>query len=274
VAQLSLLARAADDTNGLDLRSSGTTFVMRDWRMTDTERAAQGQPWSPPLVGIARALAVALEGLRDLARRLAGREKAISERETAAEAREAKQAHDRMDHAAQLASHRAAIADLDRRRQTVDVAETRAQVAISTAEATLASARQTQADADASLSQHRRWIQAMDALEANPDWVEIDARGRLRLDPVVTRASPPELVATLREPAPAWAVALAAQRLDLADVLRRAEDREREAAYATERLTDMINKAGPVLTPAQRTTVTDATRIARQFGAARNSPER
>lgn len=79
---------------------------------------------------------------------------------------------------------------------------------------------------------------------------------------------------TLRESAPPWAVALAAQRLDLADARREAENRERHAAYAAERLTDMIDKAGPVLTPAQQAMATDATRIAGQFGAARDDLSR
>lgn len=46
------------------------------------------------------------------------------------------------------------------------------------------------------------------------------------------------------------------------------------AAYATERLTDMIAKAGSVLTPEQRAVSTDADRIIRQFGVGRDDHER
>lgn len=267
VAQLNLLARAADDTNGLHLRPSGSTFAMQTMRMNDGERDVHARPWSSSLVAVARALAFALERLRDLARGLAKREKVFEEREALA-------TRERADLEARLAAHGAAVAALDLRRRETDEAEKRAQERLALAEIRIATADQHRQDADVRLARHERWLRAMGALEANPDWLEIDAHGQLRLHPATARVSPPELVATLREPAPDWAIALATKRLELAKAVGQAGDRERHAAYATERLTEMIAKAGSELTPQQRAVVTDANRIIRQFGVGRDDRER
>jgi hypothetical protein len=273
-AQLELLARAADDENGLQLSPRNSSFTLRKSHLSDADRIVYERPWSSSLIAVARALAFALERLRSLALRLAKREQVVDEREAAAEARERQIMQDRSDFETERAAHSAAIADLELRRRAANEVEARAAERLALAESRVAAADRRHHDADARLARHDRWVRAMDALEANPAWLEIDAKGGLRLHPVTARVSPPELVATLQEPAPRWAVALAAKRLDVAEARGRADECERQAAYATDRLEEMIASVGSVLTSEQKAVVTEAKRIVQQFGNARDDHQR
>ncbi|MBR0551062.1 plasmid recombination protein [Stakelama marina] len=258
-AQLALLAKAADDENGLDLRPGSETFVMRTARMTDDERAVNSKPWSPVLIAAARAIATALEQLRLLARRLTARETEVGQREEAVRNKELKLEQERSDHERQ-------VAGLERRRVTIEADEARAEATAKAAAETLASARATEANADAALSAHRKWLKVITALERHSDWIEVEGDDRMRLLSDVKQSAQQELVATFDEPAPRWAVSLVRQRKGLVEALKRADERERQAAYATERLTDMIKDVDQALTPKQRTEIMNATRVARQLG--------
>lgn len=272
MAQLALLARAADDDNGLALHLGRDTFTIRKDRMTEQERVANAR-WSPTMVVIARALATALDRVRDLARRLGQREKAVADREAAIKEREAEVARNRAAQDARRAEHEAAVALLDRRRDDVDAAEKRAETAAVSAAKQLAAATAQQAEADAALAENVRWTRVLDALKDNPEAIEIGEHGALRLDRYVAAASP-DLARVFQEKPPAWVVSLAIQRLDLADALHRASERENEAAYAADRLTDMIDKAGPLLTPVQQAAVARAADTVRRFRPDIGGPQR
>jgi hypothetical protein len=273
VAQLALLARAADDRTGLDLRLVGDSFAIGPNGLTEEDHAAKAKGWSRPLMAMARSLAQALDRIRTLARDLAQRERAAERQAADLEARDAQLAQDRATHDARVAAHQSAIADLDHRRTALDADEARVVTSAAAAVAARDAALVTQASADAILQDHRRWIEVVDVLEAQPRWVEVGADGTLLLDRYAAAASP-QLAKAFESRPPDWVVSLAVQRLDLADALQRAEERERSATYAVERMTNMLAIAGPVLTPTQQPVADDARRLLRQFVQKRDDPGR
>lgn len=263
-AQLALLVRAADDDNGLALHLGSNTFTLREQRMTEQERAVNAKPWSPPMVAIARALAIALDRVRDLARRLGLREKAIADREAAAKEREAELARERMAQEARSAEHEAAVMLLERQRAALEIDEARTATAAALAAEQLEVASARQAEAVAAAAENVRWMRVMDALEGDPEAIEIAEGGLLRLDRHLAKASP-ELARAFENKPPAWVVSLAAQRLDLANTTARACEREKEASYAVERLERLIKQAGPIFTPEQQAVSDEATKVLRSF---------
>ncbi|WP_197465533.1 hypothetical protein, partial [Erythrobacter sp. HI0063] len=62
--QLTLLERASDDAEGLNLRTKGETFEMSTQAMTADEKDAYGRTWSRKLIAMARSVARMLERLR------------------------------------------------------------------------------------------------------------------------------------------------------------------------------------------------------------------
>lgn len=263
-AQLALLARAADDDNGLALHLGSDTFILREQRMTEQERAVNAKPWSPPMVAIARALATGLDRVRDLARRLGLREKAIADREAAAKEREAELARERMVQDVRRAENEAAAMLLDHQRAALEIDEARTATAVKFAAEQLEAASAQQAAANAALAENVRWMRVMDALEADPEAIEIAEGGLLRLDRHLATASP-ELARAFESKPPVWVVSLAVQRLDLVQSITRAGEREKEAGYAAERLNSLLHQAGSILTPEQQVVSEKATRLIRAF---------
>lgn len=273
VAQLALLARASDDQAGLDLRLVGDSFAIGPNGLTEEDRSAKAQGWSRPLMAMARSLAQALERIRALARDLTVRERAAELTAADLAARGAQLVRDQATHDARVAAHQRAIADLDQRRTALNADEARVVASAAAAVAAREAATVTQTSADAVLRDHRRWAEVVDVLEAQPRWVEVGANGTLVLDRYAAAASPALAKAFERRP-PKWVVSLAVQRLDLADALQRADERERSATYAAERLTNILAMAGPVLTPTQQPVADDAKRLLRQFGQQRDDLSR
>ena len=179
-------------------------------------------------------------------------------------ARDAQLAEDRAAHDDRVVGHRRAIADLDRREAALAADERRVAEAATAAETQRMAAVAAQASADTILRDHRRWIDVIDTLEAQPEWVEVGPGGALVLDRNAAAAAP-SLAEAFETAPPAWVVSLSVQRLDLADALQRADDRERGAAYAAERLEAMIAAAGPVLAPAQQAVATQAGQTIRRY---------
>lgn len=264
MAQLSLLVRAADDDNGLDLCLKDSSFTMQPKRMHPAEQVASAKPWSPAMVLIGRALATALQHARDIGRRLGLLEKELANRTAQVQAREAQVERDRADDAARRLEHEAAVARLVHQRTDVAAAEARATAMTTSAAGTLAAADAQMTKATAALAENRRWMQVMDALEGDPEAIEVVEGGALRLDRYVAAARP-DIASAFKEQPPTWVASLAVQRLDLADALKRAAERENEAELAAERLADMLKQAGPVLTPVQQETVEQASATLRRF---------
>lgn len=270
LAQLALLARAADDNNGLNLRLGPDTFTISEHRMTDAERDTNRKPWSRPLVAIARSLAAALDVVRELAHRLGMREKAIAAREVAAKAEESRLFHERATHDAQRAEHLAAVADLDRQRHALTADETRIAKAAADAEATLKKAMEAQANADAMADGTRRWSEVIDAVDKNPDIIEHRDDGTFQVNRYMAAVMPQMIVATLREQPPTWANTAITTRHRLAVALGNAVLREKDADYALERLEDLIKDAGPIMTPVQEEFSQTARKVERQHMPWRN----
>src|SRR5690606_17279014 len=80
--ELHLLARAADDRNGLQLKPYDDAFTIATGAMTGEERALMRSPWTTAALRIGHHLALALDRLRSLAADLLLREGRIIERET------------------------------------------------------------------------------------------------------------------------------------------------------------------------------------------------
>lgn len=111
--EIELLARGADDTNGLRLRPTDKAFAMAIDAMTEDERSVYRNPWTNGAVRIGHHLAHALERIRRLAADLLRREGRV-------EAREAEIARREADAAERDRRHAAAVADLERQRRAQD----------------------------------------------------------------------------------------------------------------------------------------------------------
>ncbi|ONF97018.1 hypothetical protein [Sphingomonas jeddahensis] len=273
-AQLALLARAADDGAGLDLRSTPSAFSMRKDAMLPDERHVYEAGWPASLVKAGRQIAVALEQVRAWTRRLLAREKVIEEREAALAARERDAERER---AARHAEHAATLAGLDRRDRELAAREQDATTRLAAAEAGIAAAAAKDAGAQALLAQHSRWAMAVDTLVDHPDWIDVTGT-TIRLDRDAATAAGPRLAATLREPPPPWALNVLLARLDVADRQRRVGEHEQAAASSARQLTELLGRAGPVLTPEQQLVAAEvqqairrSTVAARAWNAARDA---
>lgn len=79
--EIELLARGADDQNGLELAPTVDAFVMNPDRMTERERSVYGGRWTSAAARIGHQLALALERIRQLAVDIIRREKLVEARE-------------------------------------------------------------------------------------------------------------------------------------------------------------------------------------------------
>lgn len=108
--EIELLARGADDNNGLRLRPDQNAFVMTTEAMTDNERAVYRGRWTSGAIRIGHQLALALERIRRLAADLLRREGRVEAREAEIARREAIAAERDRRHAV-------AVADLERQQR-------------------------------------------------------------------------------------------------------------------------------------------------------------
>lgn len=267
--QLALLVRASDAQSGLDLRATDKSFVMRVEAMTDAERTTYRHPWPQALIALARRIALTLERARVRAAQLLSREQAVAAREIEAETVRASHEAAARDlearRAVQRGQHEQALAAITHREAIALGAERQAANTVASAEARIATAAVKQAEAEAAVQDQREWQKAVTLIVKHPELVLIDGDGAMRIDPLAARAMPPWLLATLDRPAPAWAVSIVTLQRQLAESVERADDRERQAIYSADRLEDVVRRAGPALTPAQRAVATEAKRVLRQF---------
>ncbi len=263
-AQLELLARGADDAAGLELRPMGESFSMRKAAMRPDERVAYETGWSAPIMNLARRLADALEQVRGYARRLLQREQELNDRDAALAVRE--QDADR-DRRARASEHSAALVDLDRRARELDTREEAASVRAAAADARLADAAAREADAERELVRHNRWSLAVDAIIDHPDWIDVTGN-TIRLDRHAAATIDPALVATLQETPPTWAMNVILARLDVADRHSVAEEHEADAARSRQQLTELVSRAGRVLTPDQQDMASEVQATVKRSAAA------
>lgn len=273
-AQLALLARGADDAAGLELRPSGDRFSMRKVKMRPHEQIAYEAGWSAPLMKLARRLADAMEQVRGHARRLLKREQELNDRDAALTAREQ---YDDRDRRARASEHAAALADLDRRARELATRENAASVRVAEADNRIADAAAKEAEASREIVRHNRWSLAVDAIIDHPDWIDVTGN-TIRLDRNAAATIDPKLVATLQETPPNWAMNVILARLDVADRHRLVEEHEADAARSRNQLTELVLRAGRVLSPDQQkvavevqTTVQRSATAAQAWNAARGT---
>lgn len=219
VAQLALLARAADDDNGLDLRAAGDRFSMAKSRMTQPERKVYESGWSAGIVAIGRKLADALETVRRTLLRLADKESAL-ERE--------RQAHERSMAAHQdaLRAHQTAVRDLDIRIANITDKEKLIEQRIAAATEASKAAAAIEREATSAKLVQEHWLTVISATASASDKVTIDDSGKVAVAPQVLVSLPEPIRSTLQKDAPTWAKHIIRETQVLAQVRRQAEAAE------------------------------------------------
>lgn len=263
--QLALLERAIDEDSGLRLRVGrhrvdDRGFVMDEDPMLPPEWASYIAPWHPMIAAIARRLARAL----DTVRQLLGREIAIAAREAALTAKEAEADQElaiRLQ--TQRAEHQTAMLALDAQRATLDVTQAEAARILENAVVREVAAAAREQEADSMLMSHERWAIALKIIGETPDMFIIDNQGAASLDMAVARSLGPDIAATFQTPRPDWAERALAAQIEIAAKTSTADERERLADFARERLDELIGRGGEVMTPEQKAFVDEASSFSR-----------
>lgn len=270
--QLALLARATDEEAGLDLRLAGEVFTMKRTPMSEAERESYAKPWLKALISMARRLAVALDRVRDFARRLVERERKVEDREFAAASGAAQLKKDRADLEAKRATHEAAVRNFESSRLKLEADQESAARTAAEAAKALENAKREKVSAKAASTIQYLWTVAMEDLEGVAEDVEITKEGKIGLNPRVAKDFPPEVEKFFTEnQPPEWAKTFVTQRHQLAKALKDAEANQTKVSSAAKQLSEIVAKAGAALTPEQQSMKSQAAQALRQFGAgARN----
>lgn len=249
-AQLALLVRAADDSNGLELRVSGATLSMAKSRMTQPEKTAYEGRWSAGIVAIGRKLADALETVRQTLRRLADRESTLE--------------RDRREHQRSVAAHQEAVRahqdtvrDLDVRIANVVESERqiKQQLDAATEATNAAAAKERQASAAMLVQEH--WMTVIAATASAPDKISIDGGGKVAVAPQLMASMPEPLRSTVEKNAPDWARNIIKARHELGQARQQAEaaeadwKRKVEAVSAEQRRIEKSRKILAAITSGQ-----------------------
>lgn len=233
-AQLALLARAADDDSGFDLRPSGAGFSMARSRMTQPERAALDSPWSSAMNVIARKLAEALEQVRRALLRLADKETRL-ERE--------RQEHERSvaAHREAVRTHQNAVRDLNARVATLNEKERQIEARLAKASETVRAAESMGRKAEAAKLLHEQWLTVITATASAPDKIVIKENGKVAVSSQVVASLPEPVRSALDKDAPDWAKNVIKERHALAQAKGQAKSaetewkRKSEAVFAAQR---------------------------------------
>lgn len=220
-AQLALLARAADDDSGFDLRPSGAGFSMARSRMTQPERAALDSPWSSAMNVIARKLAEALEQVRRALLRLADKETRL-ERE--------RQEHERSvaNHREAVRTHQNAVRDLNARVATLNEKERQIEERLAKASETVRAAESKERKAEAAKLLHEQWLTVITVTASAPDKIVIKENGKVAVSSQIVASLPEPVRSALGKDAPDWAKNVIKERHSLARAKGQAEAAETE----------------------------------------------
>jgi hypothetical protein len=220
-AQLALLARAADDDSGFDLRPSGAGFSMARSRMTQPERAALDSPWSSAMNVIARKLAEALEQVRRALLRLADKETRL-ERE--------RQEHERSvaAHREAVRTHQNAVRDLDARIATLNEKERQIEERLANASETVSAAESREREAGAAKRLQEQWLTVIAATASAPDKIVIEENGKIAISSQIVASLPEPVRSALGKDAPDWAKNVIKERQALAQAKGQAKAAEAE----------------------------------------------
>lgn len=234
LAQLALLARAADDDNGLDLRTSRDRFSMEKSRMTQPEKSAFESPWSSAMNVIARKLAEALEQVRHALLRLADKETRL-ERE--------RQEHERSvaDHREAVRTHQNAVRDLNARVATLNEKERQIEERLAEASETLRAAESKERKAEAAKLLHEQWLTVITATASAPDKIVIKENGKVAVSSQIVASLPEPVRSALGKDAPDWAKNVIKERHTLAQAKGQAEAAETAWKRKSEAVTVAAN---------------------------------
>ena len=237
--QRALLERASDDAEGLDLRTKGKRFEMDQQAMSADEKDAYERDWSKMLIAMARSIARVLERLRGKARNLLASEKAADsrmaeakKREVEAEQRARELADQKLAFERKQASHRTKVKAFEER-ETSQAKE---------------------------IAEDSRWRDAIALAVEYPQMFEITKEGSIGLSETGQRTANKSLQDHLQKTPPAW-VNTAVKGLAAAFALA-----DQKAAENLAALNDMITRAGPILSPEQKDTVSEAKQVMKRFG--------
>lgn len=239
-AQLSLLARAADDRNGLELREGSDGVRMDRSRMSEDEKAAVASPLPSAIVTMARALAKALERVRQALADLASKEKKLDEERVKVEERKRQLAAEREQHDAAVQQHTAAIADLERRMDYCAAKERQLEEAIDQFGKSLESARARQAKVQAAEKTHTDWLEAVRLINPALGQASLNIEGKVIISAALAKTLPPSVASTLKQRAPDWVIGFVNQGQLLAGLKKQAaadlaESEKRAEAIAADR---------------------------------------
>ena len=254
--QRALLKRATDDAEGLNLRTKGETFEMNTLAMTVDEKDVYGRKWSKALIALARSMARMLERLREAARELlASRQEAdrhmaeAKKREVEAEQRER-----------QLTNEQKELADQKRAFER-DKASHRAK-----AEAL----REIEASIAEKSDVTERWTKVIALAVESPAMFDIAKAGDVSLSELGREKASAPLRAFMQTTPPEWvpnAVKRLAMTFAVMDQKTAVFDQENAKVAAKEAaLTEMIARAGPILSAKQKEAVSEAKKVMTQFG--------
>jgi hypothetical protein len=226
-AQLALLARAADDDSGFDLRPSGAGFSMDKSRMTQSERMAFESPWTAAMNVIARKLADALEQVRRALLRLADKETRL-ERE--------RQEHERSvaAHREAVRSHQNAVRDLDARIAKIDEKERQIEQRLAKASEAVRAAENKEREAEAAKRLQEQWLTVIAATASTPDKIVIQENGKVVVSSQAMATLPEPVRSALGKDFPDWAKNVIKQRQALAQAKGQAEAAEAESKRKSE----------------------------------------
>jgi len=249
-AQLELLVRAADDSNGLKLRAVGDGFTVASSQLTQSEKGLFDKPWSASITAIARKLADALETVRHTLLRLADRESTL-ERE--------RREHQRSVAAHQEAvrAHQDAVRNLDVRIANVNESERQLKQRLdaATQASNAAAAKDRQASAAMLVQEH--WMAVIAATASAPDKIIIDGSGKISVAPQLIASMPEPLRSAVQKDAPDWARNIIKARHELGQARQQAGaaeadwKRKAEAISAEQRRIEKSRKILDAITSGQ-----------------------
>jgi hypothetical protein len=230
--QLELLARGADERNGLNLRQNGDGFAMYRERLTPSEQSTYDSKWPPAIVAIARSVARMLEHARELLLAVRLGEKALEESVNAAKDEAAQLKRDQAAHQASVSAHQVALNNLSISMAKLETDEARLAEEQRKAAVAIASAQKRELEATAIGQVNEQWDKVVNALAPFAGKVTVGTDNKLVVDDILKPLLPRSVASSLAAPAPVWVTKIiTAQKSadELEKRTRMAEIRQREA---------------------------------------------
>jgi Plasmid recombination enzyme len=278
-AELALLDRAADDSNGLQLRRSGETITMNPDRMTECEQTTYREKWT--VVGLAIAVRIAdmLHRARALLRSLTDREALLKAKEAEHAAKEAQAERIRAEvdaaRRADDAAHRANVDRLDiqlrslEQRESIVVADERkAAAAMADAQRKNAEADNTRQAAERGQQEQRDWAEIVSLIVKGELNANLRADGFVRMAQKVgggRHPAPEQFEETLEKLPPEWVSGTLTQfNLSVTQKIE-ANQLKLAALELSDMLKDQVSALGAHLPEARKQDVGIALRKAERF---------